>query len=462
MRNKMMIRLGIVIAVLGFSLFYLYPTMKWYSMSQMQRENLEKFKDNILGKILNLGLDLRGGMNLILELDVNQLKDKVKINDALDQAIEIIRNRVDQYGVAEPIISKQGEKWISVQLPGIKNPERAIDLIGKTALLEFKLVAEDVSLTDMMDDKGDIIPEKVPAGLEVLPGKEERFVVVKKDAVLTGAYITKAEVKIGGTNNGSGPYVALSFDKEGAVRFGDITGSNINKRLAIVLDGVVQSAPVIRSRIPDGNAIIEGNFTSEDAKNLAIILRAGALPAPVTVIQNKIIGPTLGMDSIKKGSISGLIGLALIIMFMIIYYKFSGIIADFALFLNTVILLGVMAYFHSTLTLPGIAGIILTIGMAVDANVLICERIKDELRAGKTLRIAVDAGYNKAFVTILDSNVTTLIAAACLFQFGTGPVKGFAVTLTIGLLTSMFTGVVVTKLIYDGLLQNPERKTISI
>jgi preprotein translocase subunit SecD len=462
MRRQMMIRLGVVIAVLGLSLFYLYPTVKWYSMSQMQRENLEKFKDNILGKILNLGLDLRGGMNLVLELDVNQLKDKVKINDALDQAIEIIRNRVDQYGVAEPVISKQGEKWISVQLPGIKNPERAIDLIGKTALLEFKLVAEDVSLTDMLDDKGDVIPEKVPADLEVLPGKEERLVVVKKQTALTGAYITSAEVKIGGTSSGGGPYVALSFDKEGAVRFGDITGSNINKRLAIVLDGIVQSAPVIRSRIPDGNAIIEGNFTSEDAKNLSIILRAGALPAPVTVIQNKIVGPTLGADSIKKGSFSGLVGIFLILIFMIFYYKFSGFIADFGLFLNTIILLGVMAYFHSTLTLPGIAGIILTIGMAVDANVLICERIKDEMKAGKTLRIAVDAGYNKAFSTIFDSNFTTLIAAACLFQFGTGPIKGFAVTLTIGLLTSMFTGVTATKLIYDWMLQDPERKTISI
>lgn len=429
-------------------------------MPQAQRENLERFRDPIAGKILNLGLDLRGGMQLILELEVEKLDKKVSIQDAMQQAIEIIRNRIDQFGVSEPLISRQGDRWINVQLPGVKDPDRAVELVGKTALLEFKLIDEEAKVSDYLNEQGEVDPTKVPENLEVLPSKEEGFFVLYKKADVTGAHLTNAKVEIGGDYGA--PYVSLTFNREGGIRFADLTGTNINKRLAIVLDGIVQSAPVIRSRIPDGKAVIEGNFTPEDAKNLSIVLRAGALPAPVRIIENVTVGPTLGADSIKKGMNAGLIALALVFLFMIFYYKFSGFLADIGLLVNAFILFGVMACLHATLTMPGIAGIILTIGMAVDANVLICERIKEELRAGKTVRLAVDAGYDRAFTTIVDSNMTTLITAVLLFQFGSGPVKGFAVSLTIGLLASMFTAIVVTKFIYEWILQNSEIKRLSI
>ena len=429
-------------------------------MSQHERETRERLKDPLINKSLNLGLDLRGGMHLLLELETDKIPNNVTLQQAMEQSIEIIRNRIDQFGVSEPLITKQGDKWIAVQLAGIKNPDRAVELVGKTALLEFRLVEENFSVSEYMDDKGEIMFDKVPVDMEILKGKDGGYYALKKDSTLTGSALTNAEVKVGG-DYGS-PYVAITFNKIGAVKFADITGNNVNKRLAIVLDGIVQSAPVIRSRIPDGNAIIEGSFTPEEAKNLSIVLKAGALPCPVRIIENRVVGPTLGADSIKAGSMAGLLGLAFILLFMVFYYKASGLVADFALFLNAVILLGVMGYLHATLTLPGIAGIILTIGMAVDANVLINERIKEELKLGKTVRLAVDAGYEKAFSSILDANVTTLIAAAFLFQFGTGPVKGFAVSLTIGLITSMFTAIIVTKVIYELILKNSEIKTLSI
>ncbi len=458
--KKNTVKLIIIGLVLAFSIWYLYPSVKWFTLPKNERETRERLKDPLLDKKINLGLDLRGGMHLILELETDKLTGKTTLKDAIDQSIEIVRNRIDQFGVAEPIITKQGDKWIIVQLPGIQDPDRAIELVGKTALLEFKLVEENVAISDYMDDKGEIVQEKIPEGIEILKGKDHGYYALKKAGGLTGAYLSNAEVKVGGDYGA--PYVAIMFNKEGAVRFSDITGNNINKRLAIVLDGIVQSAPSIRSRIPDGNAVIEGNFTPAEAKNLAIVLRAGALPAPVRIIENRVIGPTLGADSIRKGSMAGLLGLAFVIIFMLIYYKVGGLIANVALLLNGVITLAIMAYFHATLTLPGIAGVILTLGMAVDANVLINERIREELRIGKTLRLAIDAGYNKAFSAILDSNITTLIAAAFLFQFGTGPVKGFAVTLTIGLVSSMFTAIVVTKVIYELLLNNTEIKKLSI
>ncbi|MDO8733950.1 MAG: protein translocase subunit SecD, partial [Elusimicrobiota bacterium] len=274
------------------------------------------------------------------------------------------------------------------------------------------------------------------------------------------AYLTDAKMKIGGEYNM--PYVGIDFNKDGAKLFAAITEANIEKRLAIVLDGVVQSAPVIRSRIPDGHAIIEGNFTAEEASGLAIVLRAGALPAPVKIIENRTIGPSLGRDSVNAGLIACLVGLLLVVGFMLFYYKSSGLIANTALILNILVLLGLMSLFHATLTLPGIAGIILTIGMAVDANVLILERMREELRNGKTVRVAVDLGYEKAFSAIVDSNLTTLIAAAFLFQFGTGPIKGFAVTLTLGIMTSMYTAIVVTHQIYDTWLSGRHIERLSI
>jgi preprotein translocase subunit SecD len=449
--------------VLGLSLWFLYPTWEWYHMPQQERDEHIKLKDKIVSQVLNLGLDLKGGSHLLLELDASKLDSSVNVADAIDRAIEIIRNRVDQFGVAEPLIAKQGDRWIVVQLPGIKDPARAKELIGKTALLEFRIVDNGPDLNNIiqkLQDKGarldeiDKYPEiakMVPAGYAIFPGKEEKYYLLKSTAELTGATLVNAKVELGGQMGY--PHVSLEFNKDGGRVFAQVTGANIDRNLAIVLDGVVQSAPVIRSRIPDGKAIIEGNFSMEDAKFLATVLRAGALPAPVKVIEERTVGPSLGEDLIRAGITSALVGSLLVVMFMLIYYGFEGLIANVALGINLFVLMGIMAYFHFTLTLPGIAGIALTLGMAVDANVLILERIREELAAGKTTRLAVDAGYSRAFTTILDSNLTTVIAAIFLFQFGTGPIKGFAVTLTIGLAISLFTSVLVTKMIYDFLLK---------
>ncbi|MBA7475095.1 Protein translocase subunit SecD [subsurface metagenome] len=442
------------------ALAYLYPTYQWYSKSPEERVKLEERKDEILGKILKLGLDLRGGMHLVLEVDLNRLPQGTSPGDAMERALEVIRNRVDQFGVAEPLIARQGDRWLVVELPGVKDPERAIELIGKTALLEFKLVNDGVRISEILDSEGKVDPSKIPPGYEVLPGKGETLFLVKEEPEITGAALTNAKVEIGGQYNM--PYVAIDFNKDGAKKFARITEVNIERNLAIVLDGRVQSAPVIKSKIPDGHAIIEGNFTMEEAKNLAIVLRAGALPAPVNIIENRTVGPSLGRDSVRAGVVATGIGLICVMLFMVIYYKLSGLITNLALILNLIILLGMMAYFRATLTLPGIAGIILIIGMSVDANVLIFERIREELRAGKTVRVAIDSGYQKAFRTILDSNLTTLIAAAFLFQFGTGPVKGFAVTLSLGILISMFTALVVTHMVFDMVLMGKKVEKLSI
>ena len=451
--NSKQIKWIITLALLVASLWYLIPTVQWYRSSQETRDEKERLGDKILNKIINLGLDLRGGMHLVLEVDTTKLSKGTKVTDAMDRAIEILRNRIDQFGVSEPLIQKQGENLIVVQLPGVKDPQRAIDLIGKTALLEFKLV-DDTNKTS------EAIQGKVPDGFEMMKDKNDESLLVKKDASLTGSAIADAKVKIGGQYNQ--PYVAIDFNEQGAKDFAKLTGDNINRRLAIILDGVVQSAPVIRSRIPDGHAIIEGNFTMEDASQLAIVLRAGALPAPVNIIENRTIGPSLGQDSIKSGVRACLIGLAAIVIFMFIYYGMSGLIADVALIGNFVVLLAAMAAFHFTLTLPGIAGIILSLAMAVDANVLIFERIREELNNGKTVRVAIDTGYERATVTIVDCNLTNLLAATCLFNFGTGPVKGFAVTLFLGILISMFTAIIVTHLIFDYSLQGRDIKKLSI
>ncbi|HUW23795.1 MAG TPA: protein translocase subunit SecD [bacterium] len=442
------------------ALAYLYPTYQWYSKSPEERVKLEERKDKILGKILKLGLDLRGGMHLVLEVDLNRLPEGTSPSDAMERALEVIRNRVDQFGVAEPLIARQGDRWLVVELPGVKDPGRAIELIGKTALLEFKLVNDGVRISEVLDSEGKVDPSKIPTGYEVLPGKMETLFLLKEEPEITGAALTNAKVEIGGQYNM--PYVAIDFNKDGAKKFARITEINIERNLAIVLDGRVQSAPVIKSKIPDGHAIIEGNFTMEEAKNLAIVLRAGALPAPVNIIENRTVGPSLGRDSVRAGVVAAGIGLICVMLFMVIYYRLSGLVVNLALILNLIILLGMMAYFRATLTLPGIAGIILIIGMSVDANVLIFERIREELKAGKTVRVAIDSGYQKAFRTILDSNLTTLIAAAFLFQFGTGPVKGFAVTLSLGILISMFTALVVTHMVFDMVLVGKKVEKLSI
>ncbi|MBI3292157.1 MAG: protein translocase subunit SecD, partial [Elusimicrobia bacterium] len=333
------------------------------------------------------------------------------------------------------------------------------------ALEKIQGKARESGLTpsEYVNAQGNVHPllaKEIPPGLELLPGKESQYVLVRSSAELTGATLVEAKVQLG--DQYGFPVVALEFNPEGARVFARVTELNIGKNLAIVLDGIVQSAPVIRTRIPDGRAVIEGNFTADDAKLLATVLRAGALPAPVRIIEERTVGPTLGEDSIRSGVRACLVGLALVVGFMAMYYKTSGLIADLALVLNLFLLLGAMAYFHATLTLPGIAGVLLSLAMAVDANVLILERVREELRLGKTVRTAIDFGYERAFSAILDGNLTTLIAAAFLFQFGSGPVKGFAVTLALGLVISMFTAITGTKTLYDLWLSGRKIERLSV
>jgi preprotein translocase subunit SecD len=381
---------------------------------------------------------------------------------SVDQALQTISNRIDQFGVTEPIIQKQAEDRILIQLPGIKDPKRAIDLIGKTALLEFKIVDEENSLPDAQ--KGNVPPDsQILYQRSVNPETGEVSKVpylLKTKTLLTGDRLVNAQVRIDSRFNE--PYVAMEFDARGAKMFGSITKKNVKRRLAIILDNNVYSAPVIQEEITGGNAQISGRFTTEEARDLAIVLRAGSLPAPVKILEKRQVGPSLGQDSIEQGIRAMIIGCLAVVLFMIIYYKLSGVVATSALVLNIIILLAALAGFGATLTVPGLAGIALTIGMAVDANVLIYERIREELRFGKTLRASVDTGYSRAFMTILDSNLTTIIAAIFLLQFGTGPVKGFAVTLTIGLLANMFTAVAVTRLIFDYFVLERKVRTLSI
>ncbi|WP_272699757.1 protein translocase subunit SecD [Desulfovibrio sp. Fe33] len=374
----------------------------------------------------------------------------------MEQAIKTIRNRIDQFGVAEPDIRKQQDNRIQVQLPGLQDPERAIKIIGQTAHLEFKMV----------DDSADL--KKAQQGI-LAPGRElssllhrqangsyaESPIVLKKDAVLTGEYVSDAQVRLDQWNT---PYVSLTFNARGGKIFTDLTGENVNKRMAIVLDGKVYSAPVIRERISGGSASITGNFTREEARDLAVVLRAGSLPAPVTILEQRSVGPSLGQESIDNGVMSAMVGMALVLAFMVIYYGFSGMVADIVLILNIMLIMGGLAAFGATLTLPGIAGIILTIGMAVDANVIIYERIREELRRGLSASQSVSEGYGRATLTILDANVTTVIAAIILYQFGTGPVRGFAVTLTLGIITSMFTAIFVSRILFDLYLKNRSDK----
>jgi preprotein translocase subunit SecD len=399
-------------------------------------------------------------LEVMLQIKEDQVRHIKKL--AVDQGLETIRNRIDQFGVSEPDIRTQGENRILIQLPGIKDPQRAIDLIGKTALLEFKLVDGQHTVEQALQGK---IPvgDKIYYGRRVDPatGQVSRTSYLLKDrTLLTGEYLTNAEVRIDTQYNR--PYVALSFDDRGAKLFEKITGEHVKERLAIVLDNNVYSAPVIQDRISGGHAIIEGQFTMDEAKDLAVVLRAGSLPAPVKILEERTVGPSLGRDSIRKGLFSMAVGGVLVVAFMAIYYSGSGLIADLALILNIILIMAGLAALRATLTLPGIAGIILTIGMAVDANVLIFERVREELRLGKTIRASLDTGYSKATLTILDANVTTLIAAVVLFQFGTGPVRGFAVTLSLGIIASMFTAIYGTRLLFDFLLQKRHMKTLSI
>ena len=363
---------------------------------------------------------------------------------AVDQSIEIIRRRIDETGTKEPTIQREGSDRILVQLPGVDNPEHVKALLGRTAKLTFQLVDTSVSLEDARRGR-------LPPSDEILPAADEGRGVRAGSA----AYVVRKRVMVGGdtlvdaqpTFQNNEPVVSFRFDAAGAKRFGEATRENVGKPFAIVLDNKVISAPVIREPILGGSGIISGSFTVQSASDLALLLRAGALPAPITILEERTVGPDLGADSIHAGAIASIVGVTLVVVFMILFYGLFGIFADIALFFNLCLMLGSLSLLGATLTLPGIAGIALTMGMAVDANVLIYERIREEVRAGRSAINAIDAGFSRALATILDSNITTFIAAAVLFYIGTGPVRGFAVTLGVGIITTLFTAFTLTRLI---------------
>lgn len=573
MQRKLQIRWLVVSVVVLAAAWYLWPTVRYYSMSTAERDARQQ-EDPVAWErqkegAIKLGLDLQGGMHLRLELDESDRSfTGEERTDAIDRALEILRNRVDQFGVSEPLIQKVGDERIIIELPGIQDRERAKSLVQQAAYLEFKLVVDgqdafdqieavDAALggreipadtpapadtgSQLADTSGQVAdtsggrtleelaggpapggPDTTAAGLatqgdrplsallQTIPrgndqndflvpesevpriramladsaaaralqpgyewlwgGEPQTFsdgrsyrtlYIVHEEPLMTGEGVATASAGFD-TQMTNQPIVSLEMTSEGGRQFGDVTRAHVNERLAIVLDEVVRMAPNIRQPIGDGRAQIEGFDSVEEARDIAIVLRAGALPAPLEIIDERTVGPSLGADSVRAGKLAGSLGLLIVVAFMVFYYRGSGLIADVALVLNLVFVLAALAAFGATLTLPGIAGLILTVGMAVDANVLIFERVREELALGKTVRAAVDAGYDRAFVTILDAQITTLIAAAVLFQFGTGPVKGFAVVLTIGIVSSIFTAVFVTRTIFDTWLTRSQATELSI
>jgi protein-export membrane protein SecD len=538
--KQVRIKIVIFISAIILGLYSLYPTYQLYKEIPVKEAGLAKrlnraiTKDDSLRigveqaqlehekvkahkKALHLGLDLVGGMHLALEVDKAKLT-KEEARDAGDRALEVIRNRIDQFGVFEPIIQKTGQDRILVQLPGVDR-ERAKSLIGQTALLEFRLPQEERQTDDILKkiddhyrrianedttireqgqfldyiitvDKTDFGVEEpdypafqkllaggdslVPPEYEFLFGPTEpyegrnihRLYLLKKEPELTGSAISDAHPSpYGGSdpNLASSWIVSLKLARKDAAKFASVTGRNVGKRLAIVLDRLVRSAPVIRERIPGGEAMITtGDVNPDKAKDLAILLRSGALPAPVVIVEERSVGPSLGHDSIRKGVQASLLGSVIVFIIMIMVYSLSGIVADIGLSFNIFFLLAVLAGIRATLTLGGLAGIALTIGMSVDANVLIFERIREELRWGKTIRAAVENGYKRAFVTIMDSNLTTIVAVIPLYIWGSGGIKGFATTLIIGLVINIFTAVYLTRAVYDFALAQFEIKKLRI
>jgi protein-export membrane protein SecD len=387
-------------------------------------------------------------------VDLSDQARRERIANAVTQSIEIVRRRIDETGVREPTIQRQGDNRIVVQLPGINNPERMKEILGKTARLTFRLVDQDAR------PGGDI-----PPGSEVLPadetgpnGEPVRDYVIRKRIMVSGENLTDAQP----TFQEGQPVVSFTFDTVGAKRFGEATQENVGRPFAIVLDGEVISAPVIREPILGGQGVISGDFTVQEANDLALLLRAGALPAPLTIVEERTVGPGLGADSVRAGEFAAILALVAVIVFMVIFYGKFGALADVALIANLILIMGALSGLQATLTLPGIAGIVLTLGMAVDANVLVFERIREEARNFKNVLSAVDAGYRRALTTIFDANITTLIAALLLYYFGSGPVRGFAVTLAIGLVTSMFTAIMVTRLMVAGWLRRTRAQTLPI
>ena len=490
-------------------------------------------------------------MRIVLGVDSKGVElSKEQESRVMETTLEIIRNRVDEFGVTEPVIQRVGSNRIAVSLPGVKDFARAEELIGKTALLEFQLLGDGQALGETIDKLNEFLQknsQKFPEltkkfaesennlaesvlddgkekkddesqknsqlfsalvnyqGMNNLVVAQENLEIFKKilanSAVqkllpseysfnlgktqydankiplytpvfflqkkveLSGKYLQSADVRVGQNVGGiqtNEPYVSLEFDSEGAKKFANITGDNIHKRLAIVLDGIVYMAPTINARIADGKASITGNMSMEEVQNLVIVLRAGNLPAPVKILERRTVGPTLGADSIKAGLLAGLLGLATILLFMIFYYKLSGILAIVAVVANILFILAALTMFSATLTMPGMAGIVLTIGMAVDGCVLIFERIREELDLERPISAAISAGFQKAFWIIMDANVTTLITAAVLYKFGSGPIRGFAVTLSIGIVGSLFSTLILVKLFFEKLIQNKDVKKLSI
>jgi protein-export membrane protein SecD len=525
---------------LAICIWALWPTFQFYGMSPAQRrevlqarpaaatndvdrarlEKMAKLRDGAI----KLGLDLQGGMYLLLEVDKSKL-GPAEAKNAVDQAMQIIRNRIDQFGVAEPTIQKQGDNRILVQLPGLLDQGRAKELIGQTALLEFKIVKTDDEAHALFNRIDGYFARKMGGAtadstgpdslrhpftgrfLTVAQGSESfalssefaaidsmlnqlrsdstftmdaaiawdshetelqgrsgrNLFVLDKEPQMKGTEVASAQMRLDLDQERPGsPGVSFNLTSKGGAVFADITSRNVQRRLAIVLDNRVQSAPNIRERIPGGHGSITGSFTEEEAQNLSIVLRSGALPAPVNIVEERSVGASLGQDSIEKGVRAGAVGTLLVVVFMVVYYRLSGLVAVAALLLNIIGLLAAMAGFHATLTLPGIAGIVLTIGMAVDANVLIFERIREELRNKRTVLNAIDMGYSRAWRTILDAHVTTLLSAVALMSFGTGPIRGFAITLSIGLIINMITAVFVSKMIFDAWSLRRKVSTISI
>ncbi len=435
-----------------------------------------------IGDKVKLGLDLKGGAHIVLQAKgtaTNPLTDK-----SMETLLAVLRNRIDQYGIAEPQIQREGKDRVAVDLPGIDDPEAALELIGRTAVLEFRKVEgvapEAPPAVNRSNYASDAAYEEAKKNWETLnegtlkriaeieeqAKKDPKLFVAKDDEgrlyvlgeiYVTGKDLVKASITYDEFNK---PAVSLEFNKNGAVAFENATAANLDKQIAIVLDNGVISAPVVRTKISGGQAQITGNFTEEEANRLAVMLRSGALPVSVEVLENRSVGPTLGEDSVRSGVRSGLLGGLLVAVFMLIYYGMLGIAADMAMGTAMLILMALMILMRTTLTLPGIGGIILTIGMAVDGNILIYERMREEYRSGKSILAALDAGFRKALIVILDSNITTLIAAAVLFYFGSGPIRGFAVTLSLGVLTAMFGNIVVTRAILQIMLR--KRKNMAL
>jgi len=639
MKRKLTPRYIIIILVLVWAVYAIWPTVKYQNLSEDEIETMrdEGTLQDLESKIIKQGLDLKGGIYIVLEVDIPTLVSNLAINkdkrfeqalanvstkidvesqldffqvfqeeidaaglrihryfdvdfggsleeiiaslrdqadDAINRVLEILQNRVDQFGVSEPTIQKQGNRRIIVELAGIQDSERARDLLQSTALLEFVLIkspeltndmllridkvikgseeladftqtdekeyiidtpapiSEDktISVSDLfgeqaaqaaadtsdtavvvdqnlvenrpfssllralgndigvpeknlyiikkilaMDDvqdklnaaNGQFLMSDAPESFTSIDGLQEkmyRMFYLEGESELTGGVVEKASATIGGTGSSASgqSIVLLDMNSEGSRTWSRVTGGNIGRRVAIVLDKKVHMAPVIRSKISDGGTMIEGFANLDEAKDIAIVLRAGALPAPVNIIEERVVGPSLGADSVAKGTQSVLIGLALVLVFMIVYYRLFGIIANFALIWNIILLLAVLAMLDATLTLPGIAAIILTVGMSIDANVIIFERIREEQRKGKTPRAAIDAGYDRALTTIIDANVTTLVAALVLYQFGTGPIRGFATVLFWGIVISMFTAIFVTRTIFNTMTERKSLQKLSI